>query len=39
MATKQTVKETVEKTKRVSKGWLESLKTQGTITINDPQLA
>lgn len=27
-----------EKAKKVSKGWLESLKTQGAI-INDPQLA
>jgi hypothetical protein len=28
-----------EQTKKVSKGWLESLKTQGSIIINDPQLA
>ena len=28
-----------EKAKKVSKGWLESLKTQGAIIINDPQLA
>jgi len=34
-----TVEKTIEKTKKVSKGWLESLKTQGSITINDPQLA
>lgn len=33
------VKKTIEKTKKVSKGWLESLKTQGSITINDPKLA
>lgn len=29
----------VEKAKKISKGWLESLKTQGSITINDPALA
>ena len=36
METKET---TLEKAKRVSKGWLESLKTQGSIIINDPKLA
>ena len=29
----------VEKAKKISKGWLESLKTQGSIIINDPALA
>ena len=29
----------LEKAKKVPKGWLESLKTQGAIIINDPQLA
>ena len=32
-------KKTTEMPKKVSKGWLESLKTQGSIIINDPQLA
>ena len=32
-------KENVEKAKKISKGWLESLKTQGSIIINDPALA
>ena len=29
----------IEKAKRISKGWLESLKTQGSIVVNDPALA
>lgn len=31
-------KKTTEKPKKVSKRWLESLKTQGSIIINDPNL-
>lgn len=34
-----TNKNTEKEPKRVSKGWLESLKTQGSIIINDPSFA
>ena len=43
MATKKvntrTKKTATEQPKKLSKGWLESLKTQGTIIINDPAFA
>ena len=43
MATKKTItktkKNTTDKPKKLSKGWLESLKTQGSIIINDPAFA
>ena len=29
----------VEEAKKISKGWLDSLKIQGSIIINDPALA
>ena len=32
-------KSTTEQPKKLSKGWLESLKTQGSIIINDPAFA
>lgn len=38
MATRTTSKKSSEQPKRLSKGWLESLKTQGSITVYDPNL-
>ena len=34
-----TAKTTEKEPKRISKGWLESLKTQGSIIVNDPAFA
>ena len=34
-----TTKTAEKEPKRISKGWLESLKTQGSIIINDPAFA
>lgn len=39
MATRTASKKSSEQPKRLSKGWLESLKTQGSIIINDPSFA
>ncbi len=36
---RQTVKKVSDNVKKVSKGWQESLKTQGSIIVNDPQFA
>ena len=37
--TMATTKTAEKEPKRISKGWLESLKTQGSIIINDPAFA
>lgn len=36
---KKTSQTEVQEPKRISKGWLESLKTQGSIIVHDPAFA